>query len=432
MRLLPRSLLGRTVLLLAFLLIVSQIAWFQMLRFFEREPRARQLATQVSSTVNLTRAALLTAEPSKRRELLLDLSEREGIRVYTDLPEGANANPPDRPFVQMTAEAVRAELGADTEVLVQRSDDDTALWVSFDIEGDDYWIALSRLRTERAFPTQWLIWGALVLGFSILGAYLIASRINRPLKNLTDAAAKIGKGELPSPLIEAGPAEIRAVSAGFNQMADDLKRLDADRALLLAGVSHDLRTPLSRLRLQLEMLDESEALKAEMAQDIEEIDTIIGQFLAFARGASEPTEPNVDVNAMIRTLCERYARGGKTLQPQLGELPGIACKPIAIQRLLVNLVENALRHGGGEVEIRTKRESNLLVLSVLDRGPGIPDAEIARMMQPFTRLGSSRTGGGSGLGLAIVDRIARLHDGRARLLARPEGGLEARVELPLR
>lgn len=432
MRLLPRSLLGRTVLLLALLLIVSQIAWFQMLRFFEREPRARQLATQVSSTVNLTRAALLTAEPSKRRELLLDLSEREGIRVYTELPEGANANPPDRPFVQMTADAVRAQLGSDTEVLVQRSDADTALWISFDIEGDEYWIALSRLRTERAFPTQWLAWGALVLGFSVLGAYLIASRINRPLKNLTEAAAKIGRGELPSPLAETGPGEIRAVSARFNQMADDLKRLDADRALLLAGVSHDLRTPLSRLRLQLEMLGESEALKTGMAQDIEEIDTIIDQFLAFARGASEPTAGNVDFNALVRTLCERYGRAGETLQLRLGELPGIACKPIAMQRLLVNLVENALRHGGGEVEIRTMRESDLLVLSVLDGGPGIPEAEVARMLQPFTRLESSRTGGGSGLGLAIVDRIARMHDGRTRLLARPGGGLEARVELPLR
>ncbi|MDQ3197062.1 MAG: ATP-binding protein [Burkholderiales bacterium] len=432
MKLLPRSLLTRTVLLIALLLTVSQLAWFQMLRLFEREPRARQLAVQVVSTVNLTRAALLTAEPSKRRELLLDLSEREGIRVYTGLPAEIMVNPPNSRFLQLTANAVGSELGMDTQVLVQREDDGTTLWVSFNIEGDEYWIVLSRARTERAFPTQWLSWGALVLLFSIFGAYLIVSRINRPLRRLTDAAARIGKGELPPALPETGSTEIRAVSRGFNQMTDDLKRLEADRALLLAGVSHDLRTPLSRLRLELEMLNESESLKTGMAQDIDEIDAIIDQFLAFARGNAEETEAECDLNAIVRAVRERYARIGKPMVLDLADLPPLALKPLAIQRLLVNLVENALRHGGGAIEIRTAVNRDNAVLAVLDRGLGIPECETGRMLQPFTRMDSARSGGGSGLGLAIVDRIARLHEGSVKLLARAGGGLEARVELPLR
>lgn len=431
-KLLPQSLLARTVLLIALLLTVSQLAWFQMLRLFEREPRARQLAVQVISTVNLTRAALLSADPAKRRELLLDLSEREGVRVYTDAPNEIAVNPPDSEFLQLTADAVRNELDADTRMLVQREDDRTTLWVSFNIEGDEYWIALSRARTERAFPTQWLSWGALVLVFSILGAYLIVSRINRPLRQLTDAAGRIGKGELPPALAETGPAEIRAVSRGFNQMSDDLKRIEGDRALLLAGVSHDLRTPLSRLRLELEMLKESETLKAGMAQDIDEIDAIIDQFLAFARGNAEATEAGVDLNAIVRAVRERYARIGKTMVLDLEELPPLALKPLAIQRLLVNLVENALRHGGGQIEIRTAVDGSNAVLCVLDRGPGIPAREAGRMLQPFTRMDIARGGGGSGLGLAIVDRVARWHEGNVELLARAGGGLEVRVELPLR
>ena len=218
-------------------------------------------------------------------------------------------------------------------------------------------------------------------------------------------------------------------------MAADLKRLDDERALLLAGVSHDLRTPLSRIRLGLEMLgDEGDAaLKAGMVQDIEDIDAVIGQFLDFARLAeTEAAVADGDLNAIVGNVAERYARAGKPVSTQLAPLPPLPLRPRAMQRLLVNLVDNALRHGSAEAQIVTGQSGGRAFVEVLDRGPGIPAEEAERMLQPFTRLDAARSGAGTGLGLAIVDRIARLHGGTVKLMPREGGGLRARVELPLK
>jgi two-component system osmolarity sensor histidine kinase EnvZ len=217
-------------------------------------------------------------------------------------------------------------------------------------------------------------------------------------------------------------------------MAADLKRLDEERALLLAGVSHDLRTPLSRIRLGLEMLDGKgdAALRAGLVQDIEDIDAAIGQFLDFARLAEgEAVVPEGDFNAIVREVCEGYARAGKGVSTRLETLPPLALRPFAVQRLIANLVDNALRHGGPAVEVLTWPDGGRAVIEVLDRGPGIPPGDFERMLQPFTRLDTARSGAGTGLGLAIVDRIARLHGGSVQLLAREGGGMRARVELPL-
>jgi len=433
MTLFPRTLLWRSVLLIALLLVIAHLAWLLIFRFSERGPRARQVAQQIVSVVNLTRAALITAQPAKRLELLDELSREEGIQVYSRERDERIAPLPDRPFLRLVETEVRRQLGADTLLAASRNGIRGA-WVSFRIDGDDYWVYLPRSRLERTDPLRWLGWGALILSLALLGAYLIVARINRPLRELTGAAAEIGRGRTPPPVAETGPAEIRTLAHAFNSMAADLKRLDEERALLLAGVSHDLRTPLSRIRLGLEMLDgtDSAVLKAGLEQDVADIDAAIGQFLDFARLAEgEAAVPEGDLNAIVREVCERYARAGKTVSTRLEALPPLALRPAATQRLVTNLVDNALRHGGTAVEVVTRPENGRAVIEVLDRGPGIPPGESERMLQPFTRLDRARSTSGTGLGLAIVDRIARLHGGSVQLAAREGGGLRARVELPL-
>jgi two-component system osmolarity sensor histidine kinase EnvZ len=198
-------------------------------------------------------------------------------------------------------------------------------------------------------------------------------------------------------------------------------------------VSHDLRTPLSRIRLGLEMMDRSEesALKAGLVEDIEDIDAAIGQFLDFARlRDAEEAVPSTDVNAIVEDVVARYTRSGKPVRARFGETRPRALRPRALQRLVANLIDNALKHGGGEVEIATGTHTGSVYVEVLDRGPGIPAESTERMLQPFTRLDAARSGSGTGLGLAIVDRIARMHGGRVQLLPRDGGGLRARVELP--
>ncbi|MGQ0523611.1 MAG: ATP-binding protein, partial [Betaproteobacteria bacterium] len=325
-------------------------------------------------------------------------------------------------------------LGPDTRMAVSRGGV-RGVWVSFTIDDDEYWVMLPRARIERTEPLWWVGWGLFVLLVALAGAYFLVARINQPLRQLTRAAAQVGQGKIPRPVDESGPAEISTLAGAFNQMAADLKRLDEERALLLAGVSHDLRTPLSRIRLGIEMLaDKGQAeLKEGIERDIEDIDAAISQFLDFARLTdAEPVTAEGDLNTLARSIAERYARLNRNVIMELSPVPALPLRPLAMQRLIQNLVENALRHGGGAVEIVTGVAGSSAFIEVLDRGPGIPESEAEQMLQPFTRLDSARGAGpGTGLGLAIVDRIARAHGGTVRLLPRAGGGLRARVELPL-
>lgn len=432
MRLLPKSLLWRTFLLLALLMVLSVAAWAAIFTSLQREPRARQLAQMVVSIVNLSRSALVTAQPDKRRELLLELSDREGIRIYpVDDDEAVTPLPEGSPLLQMVAEEVRRKLGDGTRFSLAR-DQEEGFWVSFDIQDDEYWLMLPRERVERKYPLQWLGWGLAALLLALAGAYLIMFRVTRPLRTLADAAREIGRGRQPEPLREDGPDEIRSVTHAFNQMSRDLARLDEDRALILAGISHDLRTPLTRLRLAAEMSADA-AARDGISADIEEMDKIIGQFLDFARDtAGEPPEPT-DLNSVIEHIAAPLLRRGARIELRLAELPPLMLRPLALLRLVSNLINNALRHGGetAAVEVVTHQEGDRVVLDVLDRGPGIPEGEAERLKQPFTRLDTARTGAsGAGLGLAIVNRVALGHGGRFDLLPREGGGLIARVTLP--
>jgi two-component system osmolarity sensor histidine kinase EnvZ len=431
----PQSLLWRTFLLIALLMVLSVLAWAAIFTRAEREPRARQLAQMVVSVVNLTRTALITAQPEKRRELLLELSDREGIRVYPVEENETLAPLPERPaLLRLIIDDIRSQLGAQTRITTER-DGIPAFWVSFRIDDDDeYWVMLPRERVEREFTWQWLGWGSAALLLALAGAYLIMFRVTRPLKALAGAALEVGRGRTPPPLEERGPGEVRTVAHAFNQMSQDLARLDADRALILAGISHDLRTPLARLRLSAEMSSADSATRDGMVGDIEEMDKIIGQFLDFARDtAGEPSEPT-DLDALVAATAEQFQRRGALLASSLAGLPPLQLRPLAMRRLMSNLINNALRYGGegGPVDVMTRLEGGSAVLEVLDRGPGIPAAEADRLKQPFTRLEAARTGATSaGLGLAIVDRVARGHGGTFDLLPREGGGLIARVSIPL-
>jgi two-component system osmolarity sensor histidine kinase EnvZ len=431
MRLFPRSLLWRNFVLIAALILLAVAAWFQLIRVSEREPRARQTADLVASVVNLTRVALVTAQPDLRRELLLELQEQEGIRIYpADAGEKTVPLATDRPGTQIFAEEVRRQLGPGTRLAIER-DGLPGFWVSFRIDADEYWVMLPRERIERAAALRWIGWGVFVLVAALAGAWLIVFRLRRPLRALVGAAADVGRGRVPAPLDESGPEEIQTVSRAFNQMTRDLGRLEDDRALILAGVSHDLRTPLARLRLGLEMSEGDAQLKTGMAADIDEMDRIIGQFLDFARAAGGEALQPTDLAAMAREIAARYRESGHTLQEEIASVPEATVRPMAVRRLITNLVDNAFRYGERDVRLCVGSASRAVVIEVLDRGPGIPADEVERLKQPFTRLETARSGkGGSGLGLAIVDRIARMHGGSFDLLSRDGGGLIARVTLP--
>jgi len=439
MKLLPRTLLWRTFLLVALLMLLSVAAWFAIFRSYEREPRARQLAQTLVSVANLTRAALISARPDARRELLRELSDREGIRIYPAESTDRIEPLPDRFFLHRVEELVREQLGSGTRLTLER-EGEMALFVNFRIDDSDegdYWLALPRERIDRVFPLGWLGWGVAALMLSLLGAWLIVFRITRPLKALQAAAQKVGAGETPPRLDEGGPTELATVAGAFNQMSADLAQIDQDRALILAGVSHDLRTPLTRLRMGIEM-SADDSLREGMTADIEEMDKTIGQFLDFARSEGGEAPQPVDVAALLADVASQYRRRGFPVE-MTAAVPSaptveveLAVRPQALRRAVSNLIDNALRYAGSDspVELKLSAAAGELAIEVRDRGPGIPPQDIERIKRPFARLEEARSNtAGAGLGLAIVERIARSHNGRLELLPREGGGLIARLAL---
>jgi two-component system osmolarity sensor histidine kinase EnvZ len=422
------TLFARSFLLIALLNVAAVIASFQIWRMYEREPRSRQLGQEMVSVVNLTRAALVSADPFRRRDLLIELNESEGLRVYPATAAEKLQPLPADGFLAMVAERVRQALGENTRFAFAR-DGMQGFWVSFYIDDDEFWVRLPRERIQRRFGLQWVGWAGALLAIALAGAWLIASTLARPLAALTRAADRVGHGQSHEPLAEEGPRELRTLAAAFNRMARDLESMERERAVVLAGISHDLRTPLSRLRLGLEMSGAESAASDAMITDIDEIDAIIGQFLDFARGDSEQ-KADGDPGSMLDELAEHYARLGKRVQFHREALPRLRFARMGVRRAIANLVDNALRYAGEPIEVNATSGRRQLVIEVLDRGPGIPAAEAERLKRPFTRLDASRSGaGGAGLGLAIVERIARAHGGLLELLPRPGGGLAARLTL---
>jgi two-component system, OmpR family, osmolarity sensor histidine kinase EnvZ len=422
------SLFARSFLLIAALIVTAVLASFQIYRIYELEPRSRELAQQTVSTVNLTRAALVSADPFLRRDLLVEMNETEGLRVFPATASEKLEPLPDDELMERVENRVRTALGADTRFAYAR-DGEEGFLVSFFIDEDEFWVMLPRERFDPEFGLQWLGWGAALLVLALVGAWLIASNLARSLAALTRAAGRLGRGEPHQPLAESGPRELRGVAAAFNRMASDLDSLERERAMVLAGISHDLRTPLSRMRLALEMSGaEADAARA-MATDIEDVDVIIGQFLDFARGVSEE-KTRQDLRDLLEEIGHHYSRLGKNLSLKLGEAAPLRFARLALRRALGNLIDNALRYAGEPVEIELRASASEIVIEVRDRGPGIPSGEAERLKRPFTRLHAARSGpAGSGLGLAIVERVARAHGGRLDLLPREGGGLVARLTL---
>jgi two-component system osmolarity sensor histidine kinase EnvZ len=434
----PRSLLWRTFALIALLIGLSLAAWVQIFTRFEERPRARQTAQMLVSVVNLTRAAVVNADPLLRQALLRDLTVQEGLRIYPAEPGDRLKPLPDTQLMRDLEVEVKRHLGPDT-LLASAREGVEGIWVSFLLDPDDstnmFWVMLPRAKIEHGRTAEWLGWASAALLLALIGAFMTVRHIARPLAQLAQAARAVGRGSVHEPLPETGPAELAEVGRAFNQMSRDLAQLESDRALVLAGVSHDLRTPLARLRLGVEMSGAPTEEVDAMSTDIEEMGAIISQFLDFARGDSEEKAGPMDLAALADDLVSDYIRRGLpvTLLSRPAKL-AFAGRQKALRRAVSNLIDNALRYAGREqnIDVAVNRENGFARLSVLDRGPGIPPPEVERLKRPFTRLEVARTdASGSGLGLAIVDRIARAHGGRLELLPREGGGLAASLVLPL-
>jgi two-component system, OmpR family, osmolarity sensor histidine kinase EnvZ len=444
MSLIPKSLLARTALVIALALLASQLASVLLFRYYSQSPRIQQIAVGYLSQLKTIRAALEVIPQPQHRDFLAKLREEKGIRVMPPQRITEELEPaPDSLPMRAVRERLREQLGPEADIFVYQrppralpSADGKqivpppALITRLPVGSAYYWVVFPRNRViEPDFSLAWIGWGVLGAILSLVGAVFLMWRVIRPLDALASAARVLGRGETPPPVTEMGPGEVRAVATAFNQMRTDLARLDQERATFLAGVSHDLRTPLTRLRLGVEMLPADPSTRSDLEKDITDINLVIDQFLDFARDESSEPPQRMNLTQLAVGAAERAARMHVTASIELAELPPLMLRPIAMQRAIDNLINNAARHGGGQILIQTRRDvDGGMVLSVLDRGPGIPASEVERLKKAFTRLDSARSGeSGAGLGLAIVERIARMHGAKFELLPRMGGGTEARL-----
>jgi len=428
----PRSLFGRLALLLLLVTLISQATAI----FLFRQDRAALLSRQFGDTkivqLKALRAGLANADPRSTAAARARFGDAYQARIVPDEERRFVAGPPQNPVLVELLGRLKTELGPETDLRIQPRLQ--LLWIKLQAGDHAYWAGFQLPpRPGEDASSRALEWSLIALVVLLASAYFFARYLARPLRQLNDAVANVGSGRLPPPLPETGPSEIASLNRGFNQMLANLRQAEDDRALLLAGVSHDLRTPLARLRLGIEVDAQDASTHEGMISDIAEMDRIIGQFLEFARDNREAPLEARDLNDIVASAVERYQKAGNDVRFSRGELPSLPLRSTAMSRLIANLIDNALRYGGPPVDVATRVDARSALLEVDDRGPGIAADQVERLKRPFTRGEPARTGGaGAGLGLAIVDRIARMHGASFELLSREGGGTCARVTFAIR
>lgn len=434
---LKSGLFWRTFVLLAVLIAASMAAWVASYRMVERTPRANQIAAQVISIVTITRSALTHSAPDSTRELLFELASNEGIRIYPREETDKVKPPPDSGLMPVIQSSVRSRLGEETEFAV-KVNDIAGFWVSFNIEDDQYWLMLERERVERTSGIQWLGWATVTMLLSLVGAVFISRLINQPLAQLTAAARAIARGQQPEPLPEQGPTEIKEANRSFNQMVDDLNQVESDRAVILAGISHDLRTPISRMLLEVEMARLTDDARQGMQSDLAQMDAIISQFLNYAKPTDSASFKAINLSILLSDATREATRlPDVQIATNIVSNVEILGNATDLKRVINNLIENARRYGKTpktamtSITINCTIEAGKAVVEVADQGIGVPEGDIEYLMRPFTRMDTARgQANGAGLGLAIVDRVILGHGGKLRLFNRNGGGLVVQIALP--
>ena len=437
------NLFWRTFILMMLLIVFCVMGWLQSFRVLNETPYAIGAARQIVTMANLTRYALISADPFYRPDLLMVLASREGLRILpkesSDVAMPLSSDVGSPWSVADIENYVHTHLSPDT-VIASAVNGEHGLWVSISIDGDEYWLMSNLTLINPSCGTTWIWWALASLVASILGATALTRRVIDPLNKLSAAARAFGRGTMPQNLPEeSGPIELREVNSSFNRMAQDITRVENDREMLLAGVSHDLRTPITRLRLETEMANLPEDTRNNMISDLEQMETIVNQFMAYARRSTQPME-KINLSETVRraiSTARLEIDPAVKLKTDIEDDILIHANPIEFSRVVQNLFTNALRYGKSEddllhLSVGVYREKTGAVLTVSDEGPGLDMSQADRLMRPFERGDSARGGvTGTGLGLAIVDRIVRRSDGMVTLENNKPHGLRVKIRLPL-
>lgn len=369
----------------------------------------------------------LVVPPAFRREIYREL----GISLYSN-EAAEEAGLRWAQHYEFLSHQMAQQLGGPTEVRVEVNKSSPVVWLKTWLS-PNIWVRVPLTEIHQGDFSPLFRYTLAIMLLAIGGAWLFIRIQNRPLVDLEHAALQVGKGIIPPPLREYGASEVRSVTRAFNHMAAGVKQLADDRTLLMAGVSHDLRTPLTRIRLATEMMSEQDGYLAEsINKDIEECNAIIEQFIDYLRTGQEMPMEMADLNAVLGEVIA--AESGYEREIETALYPGsieVKMHPLSIKRAVANMVVNAARYGNGWIKVSSGTEPNRAWFQVEDDGPGIAPEQRKHLFQPFVRGDSARTISGTGLGLAIVQRIVDNHNGMLELGTSERGGLSIRAWLPV-
>lgn len=424
-----KSLRSRNIALLVGVLLLGELLTMILVAVLVIRPQAERVATILAHNVAVVSATLDELPPDRRARLIDRINAAGSIRILQ-----ASSPPPEDRGVPTLLE--RVVLQAFVREMRQR---DAVLWHGG--RGGQLW---ARVRLGETFywisydrPSGWTPTGALAASVAVavllalLAGLALQRRLGAPLKDLASAADAVHGDAVPTPLTIDGPTEIATVAQSFNSMIARLSTDAANRAFMLAGISHDLRTPLAKIRLSLALIPQIDAeMETMLTRQLDRIDAMLTQFLDFARGVDDETEAVVDLVQEVRAAIDDLAPSVAIEVTSSLDHVRACVRPVALRRAIINLVRNAMIHGKPPVSVEVSIAGSKAAIAVRDHGGGIPESQLRTIDQPFVRGDAARgASGGAGLGLAIARHVAAAHGGSLTLHNVDDGGLVQIISL---
>ena len=438
----PNTLFFRTASTLTLSLLLLSIIFIASAAYFVMVPVGKRSAEDLSALLELAAKTWVELPPQTRDDFVRELQSAHGIRlVESARPAEISDSLPIYIYLQLLKNSLQKRLGNGFDITlgVDKNQPDW-VWINIPFNQEYIRFGITVQRIGARPPVALIAMGLAVLVLALGTALILARRLTRPLEQLSSATDAIGRGETRLIDETSGPDEIRHLAKNFNRMAEQVSELLENRTTLLAGISHDLRTPLTRLRLALEIqqggIDDD--FRAQLEQNIEQMEQLLAQSMQLARGVSQQETPvDIELAAFLDTLASQLDAQypGRIRFETTADIDGAMTRALPRQsllRILQNLITNALRYGGEQpIILRLGLQQGEPLISVLDRGPGIPEDQLHSVFRPFYRLEQSRnlSTGGSGLGLAIVQQLAQANGWRISMRPRAGGGNEAQLWL---
>ncbi len=422
-----KSLRARNVTLLIGIVLMGQLLAVALLYFLAIRPQAERIGGIMARNVAAISMTMENLPPPERAKLIQRINADGAVRILD-----GNREPPEDRSVPTLVEKIFMRSFAKAmdkgDVVIWHGGQSGQLWVRVTLGGELYWMSYER-------PKGWTPNGALLASFliavtmALIAGILIQRRIAEPLKALAAAADATERDAVPPELPDNGPTELAAVARSFNAMRDRLTEQDSRRAHMLAAISHDLRTPLAKIRLEMAMIPGLNAdSEAMIDRQLDRLDAMLGQFLDFGRGADAETPERVDLSALIAETAEDF---GIYLTLSASGPAFATARPVAARRAIANILRNAEIYGAPPIEVSIRQQGCLHVIAIRDHGKGVSEAELARLHEPFFRSDRARSSTyGSGLGFAIAEEIAVSQGGWLHMSNAQDGGLLVEFALP--